>query len=457
MISDTIAAISTPLGEGGIAMIRISGPDAVSIVDTIFYAKQKCSEMKTHTVQYGFIKESDTGLKVDEVLVTVMLAPRSFTKENVVEISCHGGLIAVKKTLELLLQNGARLAEPGEFTKRAFLNGRIDLTQAEAVIDLIRSKSDRAYSVAMKQVEGTLSDKIVNLRNLIIELMAHIEVNIDYPEHDVEELTYAFISDKCNQAIQIIDELLKNANQGKILREGIVTAIIGRPNVGKSSLLNLLARENKAIVTDIPGTTRDVIEEYVTVGGVPLKLLDTAGLRETSDVVEKIGVERSKESLKEAELVLFVVNQNEPIHVDEMKLFQEIKNKQVILVLNKTDLPSKIDLNQLKNQFNEEQIVQMSIKNEQGQSELEKVIANMFFDGRIESTDSSYVSNVRHIHLLNKAKRSLEEALKGTYDIPIDMLQIDIRNAWEDLGEVIGDSVSESLIDQIFSQFCLGK
>ncbi|MFS1510946.1 tRNA uridine-5-carboxymethylaminomethyl(34) synthesis GTPase MnmE [Chengkuizengella sp. SCS-71B] len=457
MISDTIAAISTPLGEGGIAMIRISGPEAVSIADTIFYAKQKCSDMKTHTVQYGFIKESETGLKVDEVLLTVMLAPRSFTKENIVEISCHGGLIAVKKTLELLLLNGARLAEPGEFTKRAFLNGRIDLTQAEAVIDLIRSKSDRAYSVAMKQVEGSLSDKIVNLRNLLIELMAHIEVNIDYPEHDVEDLTYAYITDKCEQAISTIDELLKNANQGKILREGIVTAIIGRPNVGKSSLLNLLARENKAIVTDIPGTTRDVIEEYVTVGGVPLKLLDTAGLRETSDIVEKIGVERSKESLKEAELVLFVINQNEPIHDDELKLFHEVENKQVIVVLNKTDLPNKIELKQLTNQFSKEQIVKMSIKNEQGQSDLENVIANMFFDGKIESTDSSYVSNVRHIHLLNKAKRSLEEALRGSGEIPIDMLQIDIRNAWEDLGEVIGDSVSESLIDQIFSQFCLGK
>ncbi|MDP5276076.1 tRNA uridine-5-carboxymethylaminomethyl(34) synthesis GTPase MnmE [Chengkuizengella axinellae] len=457
MISDTIAAISTPLGEGGIAMIRISGPEAVSITDTIFFAKKKCSEMQTHTVQYGFIKEPDSGLKVDEVLLTVMLAPKSFTKENVVEISCHGGLISVKKILELLLRYGARLAEPGEFTKRAFLNGRIDLTQAEAVIDLIRSKSDRAYSVAMKQVEGSLSEKIISLRNILIELMAHIEVNIDYPEHDVEDLTYAYIADKCKQSIQLIDDLLKNANQGKILREGIVTAIVGRPNVGKSSLLNLLARENKAIVTDIPGTTRDVIEEFVTVGGVPLKLLDTAGLRETSDIVEKIGVERSRKSLLEAELVLFVLNQNEPLHLDEFNLFKEVENKQVIVILNKTDLPAQIEVEQITKQFSEEQVVKMSIKNDKGQLELEKVIANMFFEGKIESTDSSYVSNVRHIHLLNKAKRSLEEALNGTHHVPIDMLQIDIRNAWEDLGEVIGDSVSESLIDQIFSQFCLGK
>jgi tRNA modification GTPase len=457
--ADTIAAISTPLGEGGLAIIRVSGPEAVEQVSTLFAAKNKLTEVPSHTVHYGYIRNPVNGERLEEVLVTVMRSPRSFTMEDVVEISCHGGLISVKKVIQLLLRSGiVRLAEPGEFTKRAFLNGRIDLSQAEAVIDLIRSKSDRAFSIALKQVDGTLSKKIKLLRHRLVELIAHIEVNIDYPEHDVEELTNHFIKDKCKEAVEEIDVLLKTAEQGKILREGITTAIVGRPNVGKSSLLNVLAQENRAIVTDIPGTTRDVIEEYVTVGGIPFRLLDTAGIRETTDVVEKIGVERSRIALSEADLILLVLNHNEALHEDERLLLSELQDKQVIIIVNKMDLSERIERDELLNYVTDDRIIYMSMTAEQGLEQLEKAITTVFFDGDLESGDLTYVSNVRHIQLLHQAKDCLEDALEGVeLHTPIDLLQIDIRQSWEQLGEIIGDAVGESLVDQIFSQFCLGK
>jgi len=458
MISDTIAAIATPLGESGIAVIRISGEASIPITDKVFKFKHKLSEVDSHTIHYGHIHNPITGERIEEALVSVMRAPRSFTMEDIVEVNCHGGIISVKKVLDLLLQEGARVAEPGEFTKRAFLNGRIDLTQAEAVIDLIRSKSDQAFSIALKQVEGTLSKKVTKLRQQLVELMAHIEVNIDYPEHDVEELTTIFIKDKCNSAIDDIEILLKTANQGKVLREGIVTAIVGRPNVGKSSLLNVLTQENRAIVTEIPGTTRDIIEEYVTINGIPLKLLDTAGLRETTDIVEQIGVEKSRNALSQADLILLVLNYNEFIHEDEVLLLQQLNNKNSIVIINKMDLSQQLNFDIIENYFPDDRIVNMSIKADQGMKQLESAISSIFFSGQLDSGDLTYVSNVRHIHLLNQAKQSLVDGLEGALQsVPIDMIQIDIRNAWEYLGEIIGDSVSESLIDQIFSQFCLGK
>lgn len=458
MITDTIGAISTPLGEGGIAVIRVSGPDAIPVVDRLFQTKTRLSEADTHTVHYGHILDPETKERVEEVLVTLMRAPRSFTTEDVVEVSCHGGLISVKKVLGLILEQGVRLAEPGEFTKRAFLNGRIDLTQAEAVIDLIRAKSDRAFKVALKQVEGTLSRQVKELRHQLVELMAHIEVNIDYPEHDVEELTGSFIRERCTQAIERIEQLLKTAEQGKVLREGIVTAIVGRPNVGKSSLLNAMAQENKAIVTDIPGTTRDIIEEIVNVNGIPLKLLDTAGLRETTDLVEQIGVEKSRTALSDADLIILVLNQSEPLHEDERALLDQIADRQTIVVMNKSDLPSQLDEAYLRDCVAEDRLVRMSVREGQGLDALERAISAIFFSGELESGDLTYVSNVRHIHLLKQAKRALEDGRTSSESgVPIDLIQIDIRNAWESLGEMIGDSVGDSLIDQIFSQFCLGK
>ncbi|MEF3305298.1 tRNA uridine-5-carboxymethylaminomethyl(34) synthesis GTPase MnmE [Paenibacillus sp. GYB003] len=457
-MSDTIAAISTPAGEGGISVIRVSGADSIEAVDRIFSFKGKLRDVPSHTVHYGHIVAPDTGERVEEALVTVMRSPRSFTTEDVVEVSCHGGLIAVKKVLDLVLEQNVRLAEPGEFTKRAFLNGRIDLAQAEAVIDLIRAKSDRAYKIALRQVEGTLSKQVKQLRHRLVELMAHIEVNIDYPEHDVEELTNAYIEDKCKEALADLERLLRTAEQGKILREGIVTAIVGRPNVGKSSLLNALAQENKAIVTDIPGTTRDVIEEYVNLNGIPLKLLDTAGLRETEDIVERIGVERSRNALTEADLIILVINRGEPLHEDEKQLIEQVRDKQSIVVLNKSDLPLAADIGYVEARFPPERIVSMSVKEEEGLDRLGKAIADLFFGGRLEMNDLTYVSNVRHIHLLKSAMKALEEALEAVdRRIPIDMIQIDISRAWESLGELVGDTAHESLIDQIFSQFCLGK
>ncbi|ALS24579.1 MULTISPECIES: tRNA uridine-5-carboxymethylaminomethyl(34) synthesis GTPase MnmE [Paenibacillus] len=458
MIQDTIAAIATPMGEGGIAVIRVSGDQAVRISERIFKGKKKLSEVPSHTVHYGHIVDPDTGARTEEALVTVMRAPRSFTKEDVVEISCHGGFVSVRKVLDLLLGNGARLAEPGEFTKRAFLNGRIDLSQAEAVIDLIRAKSDRAFRIALKQSEGTLSKRIKELRHRLVELMAHIEVNIDYPEHDVEEMTNAYIKNKCSEAMTDIDGLLSTAEQGKILREGLVTAIVGRPNVGKSSLLNALAQEERAIVTDIAGTTRDVVEEYVHVGGIPLKLLDTAGIRETSDIVEKIGVEKSRQALADADLILLVFNGAERLQPDELQLIEQLKGRQVIAIINKLDLPQQLEQHILVDAFGEERVVRMSLLSDQGIADLEKAIAGLFFSGQVESSDLTYVSNARHIHLLKQARTALSEAYSAAESfVPIDMIQIDIRNAWEHLGEIIGDSVSDSLIDQIFSQFCLGK
>lgn len=458
MLSDTIAAVSTALGEGGIAIIRVSGPEAISQVTPLFRSKTLLTEAASHTVHYGHIVNPADGERMEEVLVTLMKGPRSFTTEDVVEISAHGGVISVRRVMDLLLQQDIRLAEPGEFTKRAFLGGRIDLSQAEAVIDLIRSKSDRAFSVALKQVSGSLSERIKSLRHTLIETLAHIEVNIDYPEHDVEALTAEFIKDKSSEVMEGIDKLLKTANEGKILREGITTAIVGRPNVGKSSLLNALARDNKAIVTDIPGTTRDVIEEYVTINNIPLKLLDTAGIRETIDVVEKIGVERSKAAFSDADLILLVLNANEELHEDELALMEQIHGRQALVIMNKMDLPPHLDRAKLLAFFDESSIVPMSVLEEEGLDKLEEAISELFFGGKLESGDLTYVSNVRHIALLKKAHKSLQDAYEAAEMlVPIDMIQIDVRLAWEQLGEIIGDTAADSLLDQIFSQFCLGK
>lgn len=455
---DTIAAISTPMGEGGIAIIRISGDQAISIVDKIFLGMHKLGNVDSHTIHYGHITDRVMDKNIEEVMVSVMKAPRTYTCEDVVEVNCHGGIVTVQRVLEFILDHGARLAEPGEFTKRAFLNGRLDLSQAEGVIDLIRSKTDKAMNVALQQVEGRLSHQIVNLRQELIEVLAHIEVSIDYPEHDVEDVTYNFLLDKCTYVLEQINLLLQTAEQGKILREGLKTAIIGRPNVGKSSLLNTLAHENRSIVTDIPGTTRDVIEEYVNIRGVPLQLIDTAGIRETNDLVEQLGVERSRKVLSEADLILMVLNNAEPLTDEDRMLFDLVKDIKTIFIVNKTDLPAKLDIKELKELQKDTKVVKTSLLKEQGIDEIEQFIHELYFSGNIEAQDLTYVSNARHIALLQDARRSIHDTISGLKDnVPIDIVQIDIQKAWESLGEIIGEAVSESLIDQLFSQFCLGK
>lgn len=458
MGTDTITAISTPIGEGAIAIVRLSGPEAITITNELFTGKN-LHEVDSHTINYGKIMDPGTKDIADEVMVSVMRAPKTFTREDIIEINCHGGMVAVNKVLEILLSRGARLAEPGEFTKRAFLNGRIDLSQAEAVMDLIRAKTDKAMAVAVKQMDGRLSKLISKLRQELLETVAHVEVNIDYPEYDdVEEMSHQMMRIKTREVHHEIEELLAVANQGKILREGIATAIIGRPNVGKSSLMNTLVQENKAIVTDIPGTTRDIIEEYVNVRGVPLRLVDTAGIRETEDIVEKIGVERSRQVLKESDLILYVLNYNEALTDEDTKLFEAINGLDYIVIVNKTDLEQKIDLKKVEEFASDRPIITTSLIEEEGVNDLEKAIAATFFDGDLDAGDMTYVSNIRHIQLLKSSKQALEDAMDGIeLGMPLDIIQIDVTRTWELLGEIIGDTASDSLIDQLFSQFCLGK
>ncbi|MGL4523250.1 MAG: tRNA uridine-5-carboxymethylaminomethyl(34) synthesis GTPase MnmE [Bacilli bacterium] len=457
MHSDTIASIATSLGEAAIGIVRLSGPEALHIANKIFRGKD-LETVPTHTMQYGKIIEPTNNEVIEEVLVAVMRAPRTFTREDVVEINCHGGLVSVQRILTMLLANGARLAEPGEYTKRAFLNGRIDLSQAEAVIDLIRAKTDEAMDVAMGQIEGKLSALIKQLRQEILETLAHVEVNIDYPEYDdVEEMTQQMIIPKVQHVIDEIQTLLRTAKQGKIYRDGVQTAIIGRPNVGKSSILNNLIQETKAIVTDIAGTTRDVIEEYVNVRGIPIKLLDTAGIRETADIVEKIGVEKSLQAIEEADLVLFVLNGAEAFSIEDEELLKKTNGKTRIIIVNKSDLPQKVDLEKLRTYTNDS-IVYTKANDLQGLHQLEDTIERMFLDGAVQRKDATYVSNARHVGLLQQANSALVDAAHAAETgMPIDLIQIDLQKSWELLGEIIGDAVGESLIDELFSQFCLGK
>lgn len=451
---DTIAAISTPLGEGAIGIVRISGTDALMIASKIYRGKD-LSAIQSHTLNYGHIVDPDKNEILDEVMLGVMLAPKTFTREDVIEINTHGGIAVTNEILQLILRHGARMAEPGEFTKRAFLNGRVDLTQAEAVMDLIRAKTDKAMDIAVKQLDGSLKTLINNTRQEILNTLAQVEVNIDYPEYDdVEEMTTTLMREKTQEFQALMENLLRTARRGKILREGLSTAIIGRPNVGKSSLLNNLLREEKAIVTDIEGTTRDVIEEYVNIKGVPLKLVDTAGIRDTDDIVEKIGVERSKKALEEADLVLLVLNSSEPLTLQDRSLLELSKESNRIVLLNKTDLPQKIEVNELP-----ENVIPISVLENENIDKIEERINDIFFDnaGMVEH-DATYLSNARHISLIEKAVDSLKAVNEGLeLGMPVDLLQVDMTRTWEILGEITGDAAPDELITQLFSQFCLGK
>ncbi|MGZ9518462.1 tRNA uridine-5-carboxymethylaminomethyl(34) synthesis GTPase MnmE [Staphylococcus epidermidis] len=456
---DTITSISTPMGEGAIGIVRLSGPQAIEIGDILYKGKKKLSEVETHTINYGHIIDPETNETVEEVMVSVLRAPKTFTREDIIEINCHGGILTINRILELTMTYGARRAEPGEYTKRAFLNGRIDLSQAEAVMDFIRSKTDRASKVAMNQIEGRLSDLIKKQRQSILEILAQVEVNIDYPEYDdVEDATTDFLLEQSKRIKEEINQLLETGAQGKIMREGLSTVIVGRPNVGKSSMLNNLIQDNKAIVTEVAGTTRDVLEEYVNVRGVPLRLVDTAGIRDTEDIVEKIGVERSRKALSEADLILFVLNNNEPLTEDDQTLFEVIKNEDVIVIINKTDLEQRLDVSELREMIGDMPLIQTSMLKQEGIDELEIQIKDLFFGGEVQNQDMTYVSNSRHISLLKQARQSIQDAIDAAESgIPMDMVQIDLTRTWEILGEIIGESASDELIDQLFSQFCLGK
>ncbi|MCF6160411.1 MAG: tRNA uridine-5-carboxymethylaminomethyl(34) synthesis GTPase MnmE [Furfurilactobacillus sp.] len=455
---DTIAAISTPPGEGAISIVRLSGEEALTTAEKVFKGRD-LSKVASHTINYGHIIDPDTNEEVDEVMVSVMLAPKTFTREDVIEINCHGGIVATNRILQLLLSHGARLAEPGEFTKRAFLNGRIDLSQAEAVMDLIRAKTDKSMKVALNQLDGDLAHLIRNLRQDILDVLAQVEVNIDYPEYDdVETMTTRLLLEKAKDVKARIADLLSTAQQGKVLREGLATAIVGRPNVGKSSLLNHLLHEDKAIVTDVAGTTRDVIEEYVNVKGVPLKLVDTAGIRDTTDKVEKIGVERSKQALAAADLVLLVINGSEPLTDEDRTLIKTTADSKRIVILNKTDLPQQVDLADLQKLVGDDAVIATSVLTNAGMDQLEDKIANLFFGGIENSQTTVMVTNARHIGLLNQASQALDDVMSGiAAGMPVDLVQIDMTRAWDLLGEITGDSVQDELLTQLFSQFCLGK
>lgn len=453
---DTIAAIATPIGEGGISIIRVSGENALEIVNKIFRGAN-LNKVASHTIHYGHIIDYANKDVVDEVLVTVMLAPKTFTRENTVEVSCHGGLLVTQKILQLILDNGARMATPGEFTKRAFINGRIDLTQAESIMDIIEAKTDRARQVAMKQLEGRLLFEIRKLRQELLNTMAHEEVNIDYPEYDMDDVTSKEMYDKAQQVIKEIDKLLATAQEGKVVRSGLATAIVGRPNVGKSSLLNYLSKEEKAIVTNIAGTTRDTLEEYVSLKGILLKLIDTAGIRQTDDIVEKIGVERSKRAITESDLVLLLINSSEELTEEDQKLLELTQDKKRIVILNKADQVAKITKKDIQ-KITDSPIVTISVLKKQNMIGLEEAIKSLFLQGITDSKSEVMVTNQRQNDLLRKAKQSLIEAIEAINDnMPLDLVQIDLKEAWDSLGEITGDTAPDELITQLFSKFCLGK
>lgn len=459
-LSDTIAAVSTPMGKGGIGIVRLSGEKAIGVADSIFKSVkgQRLAEKKSHTISYGKIVEDKTGAVIDEVLVMLMKAPNTYTKEDVVEINCHGGFATVKKVLELCLLHGARLAEPGEFTKRAFLNGRIDLSQAEAVIDVIDAKTESVRQAAVNQLGGSLKEKVHSLRQRVLDMIASIEAAIDYPEHDIEEETYENLQKETQAVLEKVEELLSTADRGKLIKEGIKTVILGKPNVGKSSLLNAFLKENRAIVTDIPGTTRDTVEEYMNLFGVPIKLVDTAGIRETKDVVEKIGVEKSKQQAKDADLILFLLDTSRPFEKEDREILSFCEGKKTLVLFNKIDLKNQMQKEEVLPFVEEKNIFALSVLENKGMEAVIKRIQELFFMGDISMKDTIFLTNVRHKDVLEKAKEGLQKTLETiAMKMPEDFVSMDLQEVLGALGEITGDTMDEEIIDRIFTKFCLGK
>ena len=458
MKTDTIAAIATAMSNSGIGIVRISGDEALDVADRIFRPKKgsrKVSDMETHTIHYGYVTDGDE--VIDEVMLLIMKAPRSYTCENTIEIDCHGGVLVMKKILETVLKYGARPAEPGEFTKRAFLNGRIDLSQAESVIDVINAQNELALKSSVSQLQGAVLEKIKAIRAVVLHELAFIESALDDPEHVSLEGYPEQLHEIMSDAHSKVKKLLDSSDNGKMLKEGINTAIVGKPNAGKSSLLNILVGEERAIVTEIAGTTRDILQEQIQIGGIGLNVIDTAGIRDTEDIVEKIGVNKSREYIEKADLIIYVVDSSTELDENDQEIIEAIQNKKAIVLLNKSDLDAKTDASVLQTQLSKP-ILSISAKNNTGIHELETLIEEMFFSGKLSFNDEVYITNIRQKNALAEAQNSLKMVLQSIADgMPEDFFTIDMMNAYEALGTIIGESVGEDLVNEIFSKFCMGK
>lgn len=458
MKTDTIAAIATAMSNSGIGIVRISGDEALDVADRIFRPKKgsrKVSDMETHTIHYGYVTDGDE--VIDEVMLLIMKAPRSYTCEDTIEIDCHGGVLVMKKILETVLKYGARPAEPGEFTKRAFLNGRIDLSQAESVIDVINAQNELALKSSVSQLQGAVLEKIKAIRAVVLHEIAFIESALDDPEHVSLEGYPEQLHEIMSDAHSKVKKLLDSSDNGKMLKEGINTAIVGKPNAGKSSLLNILVGEERAIVTEVAGTTRDILQEQIQIGGIGLNVIDTAGIRDTEDIVEKIGVNKSREYIEKADLIIYVVDSSTELDENDQEIIEAIQNKKAIVLLNKSDLDAKTDASVLQTQLSKP-ILSISAKNNTGIHELETLIEEMFFSGKLSFNDEVYITNIRQKNALAEAQNSLKMVLQSIADgMPEDFFTIDMMNAYEALGTIIGESVGEDLVNEIFSKFCMGK
>lgn len=457
-MEDTIAAVATAYGEGGIGIIRISGEKALSILEEVFEFAGETSQIVNRRMTYGRIVDRENEQIIDEVLAIYMKGPKTYTAEDVVEINCHGSMVSLRKTLALVLRKGARLAEPGEFTKRAFLNGRLDLSQAEAVIDIIKAKTDRSFDVAMSQLEGALSLRVTEIRQKLLDLLVDITVNIDYPDEDIEELTYDKIEENILLIGEMIEKLLSTADTGRMIREGIRVAIVGKPNVGKSSLMNSLLRETRAIVTEIPGTTRDTIEEAISIRNIPVYLVDTAGIRETSDEVERLGIERSKAAFNEADFIIFIMDGSSAISDEDREIASYLDGRNSVVLINKNDLERGFTNDDVRELVNDPVIIETSLINNEGIEEIENHIEELVYGGELSQHDSTMVNNVRHIELLKQSRDSLRDAMEMTLAREaLDFIEVDVRNAYDLLGEITGETVSDDIINEVFARFCLGK